>query len=198
MFRSTGWLGGMAAAALIAAFSGNPAAAQVCVEDQYGQVVCGRPVDPSRVDPNRGAPRYQEAPPAERYYGPPPARESAAPPARDFGPPSGREFGPPQPDRDYGPPPGRESAVPPSRDRAPPPRREFRPAPSERDYRPPPGRESAPPPEREIGREPRNLGRVYQDNEPRYPLPLPGPNGQLSCPRDLALQDGFCKPYVRR
>ena len=144
MFRSTGWLGGMAAAALIAAFSGHPAAAQVCVEDQYGQVVCGRPVDPSRLDPNRGAPRYQEAPPAERYYGPPPTRESAAPPARDFGPPSGREFGPPQPDRDYGPPPGRESAVPPSRDRAPPPRREFRPAPSERDYGPPPGRESAP------------------------------------------------------
>ena len=87
MFRLTDWLGGMTAMALIAGFSAHPASAQVCVEDQYGQVVCGRPVDPSRLDPNRvepnrGAPRYQE-PPAKRYYGPPPARESAAPPARN-------------------------------------------------------------------------------------------------------------------
>ena len=196
MFRSTGWLGGMTAVALIAGFSSHPASAQVCVEDQYGQVVCGRPVDPNRVEPNRGAPRYQEQP-AERYYGPPPARESATPPARNFGLPPSREFGPPLPERDYGPPPGRESAAPPAGDRAQPPRREFRPGP-ERDYGPPPGRESAPPPQREPGREPRNLGRLYQDNEPRYPAPIPGPNGQLSCPRDLALQDGFCTPYIRR
>ena len=80
-----------------------------------------------------------------------------------------------------------------ARDRAPTPRRDYRPAP-ERDYGPPPGRESAPPPEREPG--PRNLGRVYPDNEPRYPMP--GPNGQLTCPRDLSLQDGLCKPYIRR
>jgi hypothetical protein len=170
----------MAAVTLIAGFSGQPASAQVCVEDQYGQVVCGRQVDPNRVEPNRGAPRYQDRP-ADRYYGPPPGRESAAPPARDRGPPSSREFGPPPPERDYGPPPGRESAAPPARD-----------------YGPPPSRESAPPPERDTGREPRNLGRLYQDNEPRYPPPIPGPNGQLGCPRDFSIQDGFCKPYIRR
>jgi hypothetical protein len=196
MFRSTAWLRGMAVL-MLAGFSAQPASAQVCVEDQYGQVVCGRPVDPNRVEPNRGAPRYQDPPP-ERNYRTPPGRESAAPPARDYRPPSSREFGPPPPERDYGPPPDRESAAPPPRDYAPPPRREYRPTP-ERDYGPPPNRESAPPPpERDPGREPRNLGRLYQNNEPRYPPPIPGPNGQLSCPRDFSIQDGLCKPYIRR
>ena len=76
MFRSTGWLGGMAAAALIAAFSGHPAAAQVCVEDQYGQVVC--PGSPQR-------PRLATWSPSGREFGPPQ-------PDRDYGPPPGREF----------------------------------------------------------------------------------------------------------
>ena len=202
MFRSTGWLaswlGGMAALVLIAGFPGQRASAQVCVEDQYGRVVCGRQVDPNRaapgrVEPNRNAPRYQDAPP-ERYYGPPPGRESAAPPPRDYAPPSNRDYGP-APERDYGPPSGRESAAPPARDYAPPPRREYR-GPPERDYGPPPERDPRNSDPRNS--DPRNLGRLYQDNEPRYQPPMRGPNGQWSCPRDFAIQDGLCKPYIRR
>ena len=125
MVRSTGWLvggpGGIVALMLAAGLSANQAnaqvVAQVCVEDQYGRVVCGRQVNPNRADPNRDAPRYQNPPP-ERDYGPPPSRELAAPPPRDRVPPN-RDYGPPA-ERDYGPPPGRESA-------APPPRRDFPP-----------------------------------------------------------------------
>jgi hypothetical protein len=181
MFRSTAWLGGMSALVLLAGLSAEPAGAQVCVEDQYGRVVCGRPVNPNRQEPNRAAPRYQEPAP-ERYYGPPAGRESAAPPPRDYGAPPGREFGP-EPERDF----------------APPPRRDARPVP-ERDFAPPPGRESGPPPplERDPGRDPRNLGRLYPNDEPRYQPPIAGPNGQLLCPRDFSIQDGLCKPYIRR
>jgi hypothetical protein len=222
MFRSTAWLREIAALALIiAGHSGHQASAQgnaqVCVEDQYGRIVCGRPVDPNRVDLNRGAPRYQD-PPAQRYYGPP-----------------AREIGPPPAERDYGPPPTRESAAPPARDYPPPPPgRQYRPSP-ERSDGPPPGREYAPPSpfERDQGRDPRsvdprnpdsrnldprsldprnpdprnadprnadprNLGRPYQSGEQRYQPPVPGPNGQMICPRDFFIQDGLCTPYIRR
>ena len=156
MFRSTGWLGGMTAVALIAGFSSHPASAQVCVEDQYGQVVCGRPVDPgdpNRVEPNRGAPRYQE-PPAERYYGPPPARKSAAPPARNFGPRPAANSAPHRPSVTTGRRPDGSPRRRRPRDRAPPPRREYRPAP-ERDYGPPP---AANPPRRRSGNPVANRG----------------------------------------
>ena len=205
MVRSTGWLvggpGGIGALMLAAGLSANQAnaqvVAQVCVEDQYGRVVCGRQVNPNRADPNRDAPRYQNPPP-ERDYGPPPSRESAAPPPRDRVPPN-RDYGPPA-ERDYGPPPGRESAAPPPRrDFPPPPRRDYRP-PEEREYGPPPGRETMPPPpaERDQGGDPREFARPYPDNGPRFQRPMRGPNGEPVCPRDFAVQDGLCKPYIRR
>jgi hypothetical protein len=200
MIRSTGWLvrcpGGIVALMLAAGLSAH-SSAQVCVEDQYGRVVCGRQVNPNRADPNREAPRYQNPPP-ERDYGPPPSRESAAPPPRDRTAPPPRDYGPPA-ERDYGPPPGRESATPPRRDFPPPPRRDFRP-PDQREYAPPPGREtmSPPPAERDQGGDPRDFARPYQDNGPRFQRPMRGPNGEPVCPRDFAVQDGFCTPYIRR
>ena len=216
MLRSIAWLAGSAALALISNLSAHHASAQinaqVCVEDQYGRIVCGRQVDPNRVDLNRGAPRYQN-PPGPPNYGPPRGRETAAPPDR--------EFGPPPAERGYGPPPAHESAAPPARDfPPPPPGREYRP---ERGGGPPPGREYGPPPplERDPGRDPRNvdprnpdsrnldprndprnldprLGRPYQNSEPRYQPPMSGPNGQMICPRDFFIQDGLCTPYIRR
>ena len=203
MMRSTGWLvrcpGGIVALMLAAGLSAHGASAQVigqvCVEDQYGRVVCGRQVNPNRADPNREAPRYQNPP--ERDYGPPPPREfSGAATARPRPTPSRLRAACRARLRAAA---GPRVATPPQRDFPPPPRRDYRP-PDEREYGPPPGREtmSPPPGERDQSGDPREFARPYQENGPRFQRPMRGPNGEPVCPRDFAVQDGLCKPYIRR
>jgi hypothetical protein len=167
------WLGRRALGVIfvIAFVTAERASAQTCVEDQYGRIFCGR-----LVDPNRGAPRYQE--PSERDYGRPPVREQEQPPERDYAPPP-REYGQP-PAREYGPPPSRESGPPPGRDFTPP---------------------APPPQERQQSREPNrdNFGRPPPRDETRYQPPVRGRNGEWFCPqRNDTIQDGLCKPYIGR
>jgi hypothetical protein len=140
-------------------------------------VYCGRP-----VDSNRGAPRYQESPAAQRGYEPPPEREPGPPRGRDYAPPpargapSVRDYPQQLPNRDYPPPRGR-------------------------DYEPPPGRDFAPPPEREGrgGFNPNTPGRPVRENEARFQPPIRGRDGEPFCPRrDDTIQDGLCKPYIGR
>jgi hypothetical protein len=80
MYRTTSLLGGISLLGLIAGFSGavGSAGAQACIEDRYGRIICGQPVNPY------GGPGYGEPPP-DRYYAPPPRREYGPPPDRGGG-----------------------------------------------------------------------------------------------------------------
>ena len=205
MVRSTGWLvggpGGIVALMLAAGLSADQANAQVVARSAsktntagWSAAVRSIQIAPTRTAMRRAIrtrrPSAITAPrlPASRRRR---HRATASHPIATIGPPA---------ERDYGPPPGRESAAPPPRrDFPPPPRRDYRP-PEERDYGPPPGRETMPPPpaERDQGGDPREFARPYPDNGPRFQRPMRGPNGQPVCPRDFTVQDGLCKPYIRR